>query len=1011
MYMKKIFFFFILSFFAAYAVANQVDSLAVDSIPPVGDTLVVTHPAPVHLRPRAAAPLAAACPVDSVVCVDNDGNLVSLVEYVYDEAGNTALETSYRWIGGIRTGVLRTRKIYNGSAAVVTINYNWNADTQNWVGRDSTVLLYEGNTNIGSAFYVLENNEWRYETLYEYAFNDSGKRILSRYSKWDNSAQTLVFVNKYEWEFDAAGNQTVASYWLYNNAEWEGKTKTVNAYDADKNKILEEKYSGWENNDWIGTSKNTYVYNSDKKLTEQITYKWSDGWVEQIKQVQDYDGANIIETASYIWYNGDWYGNNRSTKTFTGKKVESETVWAWNTEDKKWQESSLTEYTYIGGNVHTTTISAWTGTDWLPYTQQVNTYGESGKIENEALSVWRNEIWNDSLRTIYTYDTKGNNTLKVTDKWVNEEWLPSDSVRHVITYITINEKDYPTLDMQEQWSAAGGVWTGKSRTETQYDEAGNATQIDTYNFSSGDWVYNSRRQYAYKNNNGKLVTFETVLNWDNSKHQWVGKSKFERDFNDSGKQIMSSTYKWNKSHNDWEGVGRSADIYENNVKTTSYAYKWDAEQWDWTGMFKYDYLYDAAGHTIQQLVSSYNAQDDTYLYSTKTTYDYNSRNKLVRTNSYSWILALDDWCLTSTDESDYDEDSDAKLRSKLTASWTNCELTAYEKQQYYYKCDTKIFTVTFNNWDGTALLVVQVTENTVPEYTETAPQRDADAQYTYTFTGWDKELAAVTEDVVYTAQYEAVVNKYKVTFLDEDGQTVLDEQEVAYGDVPEYAGEQPAKTADEQYVYTFTGWDKEIVAVIEDAVYIAQYEATANQFTIRFLNYDGTELQVEQLTYGATPEYTGATPVRDATDEEVFTFSGWSPEITTVTADADYTAQYTSQQISQLWFTVTFVDYDDTPLKTVSVRYGQYPIFGDAAPTRPAEGNNVYEFIGWEPALQPVTADITYKAVYSVSELPTADYNLQTDADNDTVYNLLGIPVSNNYKGVVIQNGKKYFRY
>ncbi|MBE7100329.1 MAG: hypothetical protein E7364_01820 [Clostridiales bacterium] len=63
-------------------------------------------------------------------------------------------------------------------------------------------------------------------------------------------------------------------------------------------------------------------------------------------------------------------------------------------------------------------------------------------------------------------------------------------------------------------------------------------------------------------------------------------------------------------------------------------------------------------------------------------------------------------------------------------------------------------TVTFKNYDGTELEIVQVAEGATPKYSGVTPVRPGDFVYeSYTFSGWDKELTAVTEDVTYTAVF------------------------------------------------------------------------------------------------------------------------------------------------------------------------------------------------------------------------------------------------------------------
>ena len=67
-------------------------------------------------------------------------------------------------------------------------------------------------------------------------------------------------------------------------------------------------------------------------------------------------------------------------------------------------------------------------------------------------------------------------------------------------------------------------------------------------------------------------------------------------------------------------------------------------------------------------------------------------------------------------------------------------------------------------------------------------------------------------------------------------------------------------------------------------------------YTIRFLNYDGTELQSSSVKDGETPVYNGATPTRADSEQYTYTFTGWSPTIVAVTEEATYTAQYDSTE-------------------------------------------------------------------------------------------------------------------
>ena len=202
-----------------------------------------------------------------------------------------------------------------------------------------------------------------------------------------------------------------------------------------------------------------------------------------------------------------------------------------------------------------------------------------------------------------------------------------------------------------------------------------------------------------------------------------------------------------------------------------------------------------------------------------------------------------------------------------------------------YEKTTNKYTVKWVDEDGTTLIDQKDYEyGAIPKFEGVEPTKAADAQYTYTFKGWDKDYTEVKGNQTYVAVYEKTTNKYTVKWVDEDGTTLIDQKDYEYGAIPKFEGVEPTKAADAQYTYTFKGWDKDYTEVKGNQTYVAVYEKTTNKYNVTYDLNGGewTEATNEfKYEYKATVEVIKTVPTREG-----YKFSGWRSEEVTIENDA-----------------------------------------------------------------------------------------------------------------------------
>jgi len=229
--------------------------------------------------------------------------------------------------------------------------------------------------------------------------------------------------------------------------------------------------------------------------------------------------------------------------------------------------------------------------------------------------------------------------------------------------------------------------------------------------------------------------------------------------------------------------------------------------------------------------------------------------------------------------------------------------------------------LTLMNYDGTSEKILcsdGVPTTTVPN----PPARPSTDQYAYTPVGWspyqDSEVADATcitnvsEDRTVYAAYSKTVRTYTVTWRNSNNNVLETDENVPYGTTPSYDGAVPQNPTSGGG--SFTGWTPAISPVTGNVTYTASYIPTYTATFIRASADGGGTLYTQQnIPQGQTPVYEGEEPT--STQGADYTFKGWSPALSGITANTTYTAVFEAPKV---WHDEEITDSWDTILSNIA---------------------------------------------------------------------------------------------
>ena len=283
----------------------------------------------------------------------------------------------------------------------------------------------------------------------------------------------------------------------------------------------------------------------------------------------------------------------------------------------------------------------------------------------------------------------------------------------------------------------------------------------------------------------------------------------------------------------------------------------------------------------------------------------------------------------------------------------------------YVKWTINKYTVTFMDGEKVLETFTNVTHGdtvTAPE----VPKKDGK-----TFKEWDKGFSTVTSDLTINAVYD--VDTFTVTF--KDGEKVLETQTVEY----EAAATAPdtARLSPPEGMH-FAEWDKDFSKVTEDIEVSAVYEL--NEYTVTFKNGE-TTLKTEMVKHGF------AATAPNVYDTATKKFVGWDKSFDNVTSDLIVNAKFETKK-----FTLTFINYDGTPVHTAEVEYGaSIDSHFETADSAATYDDKILDYDGWYKAdgtrideldLPTMPAEnFTLTLKLSLMDSAIGDFKVNTPAD------------------------------
>ena len=680
------------------------------------------------------------------------------------------------------------------------------------------------------------------------------------------------------------------------------------------------------------------TYDIDSNLVSVTVYEYGDT-TRTITWTVKADGSRIGQS----WEESA----TTSTQSFTAK-------YTWDEITNDWKGTSKSEFVYSAGLMTTNTAFLWLNNAWIPNTRYTYAYDASNR-ETEYISYtcdettnnlvpsksrvqeWYDDTnktleilytahdgtsWSAGTKKVWDYDANANQTLyEYYSSYSNGAWLSSTKEQWAF-----NASNQQTL--HEKYSYSDGDWTITLQENSGYDEVGNNTWIENYALTNNVWKGSRKEEYTYSDTI-KTATFFYTWNADSNafiyrlwsindttvtptekcsykwqNNQWVGTGTRTLTTKTDGRETQKITQTWSSTASDWVNKNCTTSVYTGADKTHETIYKWQNDAWAMTSITRAD-ISDVTVDGIRQIVYTQwrCGADSVWAGVQKDSSAYSPMGKKLFELKYN-AWANNEWVPYYKIEYQYDELNREVMNSRM--DWVNNKWKGHYLFEYGYDDQDRQTAYTYygdwnsttDSWIGSSKQDCAYASNgkygqkTMYKWDYDQNQWTGLFQYFYTYDASNHEIEQVVQGYsdnewinsqLYIHEYDGSLllknNEYRWV---NDDWMMITRNESYYDDAT------PANLQQ-----TIVGsWSSSTgdVNSYTDKHYF--YTCAPEYYTIRFVNYDGTELSLELILEGEIPSYNGTEPTKEDDDVYTYTFAGWQPKPVAATQDATYMASY-----------------------------------------------------------------------------------------------------------------------